>query len=384
MKKRFLTYFPQISNVNLHKDPIQIPLAITRVYSNIESLFFSFGDRSILDDLELGENDNLHFLIKKPWKRFNFIRFMIYLSYSAKSINYLYYYWFGEKENVKNILMLILYKTLNRKGIAIARLEYSTNLFQDTFPFITPKCVNDKFYNYVIKKTIKLIDILAIPDPPNLMNFKSKYNLRQFYRGKMLSIGNGYALPKKFKPLQYNQKKNIISIVGRLDDDWKGLSILLKALKDIDLNGWVVNCIGEFNKSQFIIKHPGLLESIMIKHSLSVNFIGFIQNRNRYYDLLSSSKIIVNVYSFDGYPLSLIESIALGNVPIVTSLPNYSYLTGYGKFGIIVPVNNSDELKKQLIDIVNSKYDLESMSNEAIKFAIKNLTWESIVKSMKL
>ena len=386
--KIYATYFKNLNSTIEAKDPFQIPLAVQKYFPGIRSKFISFNDTKDSNNISKKYKNNfeLIFLRKIRFYKYNFdfLSIYFYLISNARSIDYFFYYYFGKKPYLPDVLIGLFYKFFNKKGNLILRLEYSSNLYPESFPLVESLTWQDSLYNYVVKRLFSVVDIFAAPEVSELTSIRAKKNIRQNNGARIISIYNGFTLPKDIIINDFKKKRNLVSIVGRLNEEWKGLSVLLNAISDIDLKDWQINCIGEFDGIQFTNKHPNLIEKVISKHGHKVNFCGHISKKTEYYKLLNDSKIIINIYEYDGFPLSLSEALGLGNVPIVSDLPNYNYLTGYGEFGFIIPVKDVEKLKLLLEDIIDHKYDLETMSAKANKFAKNNLTWENIVKKLPL
>jgi len=125
----------------------------------------------------------------------------------------------------------------------------------------------------------------------------------QTNKGKFVVIPNGID-PTKFKPMK---KEKRILVVARLFPN-KGVQDILDALKDINLDDWKVDIVGEGPYRQFLenkSRENGLQDS--------VKFHGWIDNNSKKMkDLYGKASIFISASYFENMSIVLLEALASG------------------------------------------------------------------------
>ncbi len=137
-----------------------------------------------------------------------------------------------------------------------------------------------------------------------------------------------------------NQEDILITTVGSLSSV-KNQAMLLKAASKL---------IIAYPKVRFIIVGEGPLkeELLLLKENLGLNnYCLFLGLRKDIPEILSDTDIFVSTSRWEGLPLAILEAMA-ASVPIVaTAVPGIKEVLVDGS-GILVPLNNVEELKKAL------------------------------------
>lgn len=170
----------------------------------------------------------------------------------------------------------------------------------------------------------------------------------------------------------FGNKENAICYVGRIYPE-KQLDILIKAWKDIEdivvKDSWFFYIIGTGDDISHV---QSLAKSLECKN---IRFEGF-QIPIEYY---KKCKIFVSASATEGYPMTIIEAMAYGVVPIIAN--TYSALEG------IIPcdyngikVNNVEvlEFAKELRNLMNDNDILQKKSNIAHLFCKENYSVKNI------
>jgi glycosyltransferase involved in cell wall biosynthesis len=93
------------------------------------------------------------------------------------------------------------------------------------------------------------------------------------------------------------------------------------------------------------------IENLILKFNLSnyIYLVGYFANP---YILLKHSKAVISSSNWEGLPLALIESLALGKHVISTDCPyGPREILDDGRYGILVPPNNVKLLSEAIKDI---------------------------------
>jgi len=236
---------------------------------------------------------------------------------------------------------LSLNKKANRKTIAWEHVTYQTGgiLFND---------ILRRYY-----KNLK--GIVCINSPA--INYYQKFNKTYF-------IPNIIGEPFENQPeINFENKENLISFVGRLDRE-KNVISLLEIFKEANLpSDWKLQIIGDG-------KEKNNLEKFVEENQLK-NRVIFHGTKNSYeiLELLRKSKIFGFTSLKEAFGNVLVEAIFCGNVVI-------SYDCNYGpsdivknNSGFLIDVNNKEDFIQKLEMLTNSDEKLEKMMESASKEA---------------
>lgn len=173
---------------------------------------------------------------------------------------------------------------------------------------------------------------------------------------KLLSISNPFVAVD----LNHNvQKKKQILYVGRLDENQKYLSLLFKVWGKIQkqLPNWNLIIIGDGSSAA---QYHSIVK---IQNLKNVTFTGFTDPKSYY----EESSIFVMTSRFEGFPMSLVEAMQYGCVPVLfNSFAAVEEIVDNNKSGIVVPAFNLDRYCKALLFLANHPEEREKMKNNAL------------------
>lgn len=163
------------------------------------------------------------------------------------------------------------------------------------------------------------------------------------------------------------QRKNQFVFVGRLDK-LKGIEILLNAWKDIKDVDLVVCGIGPEEKwCKRFIKENNLNNIYMM---------GFLPN-NKAIEIISQSKaLILPTQWYEGFPMTIIESLACGTPVIASNIGNVGDLIKDGINGLRFNFDSIEDLRKKIYEI-NDMY--ESSKNYYEEHYTKEKNYKELV-----
>ena len=238
---------------------------------------------------------------------------------------------------------LALNKKASKKTIAWEHVTYQTGgiLFND---------ILRRYY-----KNLK--GIVCINSPA--INYYQKFNKTYF-------IPNIIGEPFENQPeINFENKENLISFVGRLDRE-KNVISLLEIFKEANIpSDWKLQIIGDG-------KEKNNLEKFVEENQLK-NRVIFHGTKNSYeiLELLRKSKIFGFTSLKEALPTVLLEAMFCGNAII-------SYNCNYGpsdivknNSGFLIDVNNKEDFIQKLEMLTNSDEKLEKMMENAFKEAQK-------------
>lgn len=166
----------------------------------------------------------------------------------------------------------------------------------------------------------------------------------------------------------FNSQYKVLIFVGRLETV-KNLPLALKAFSLI-----------KDEKIKFIIVGDGpekeSLKELANKLYLSdrVDLIGYKSNP---YSYIKNADALLLCSKWEGLPTVVIESLALGVVPVVTSnLAGAKEIINKKELGYIAENNNPEDLAKAIVNAVNSNMNVETLKRRGNEFDLE----KSIIK----
>ncbi|MFB2890260.1 glycosyltransferase [Aeromonas veronii] len=163
-------------------------------------------------------------------------------------------------------------------------------------------------------------------------------------------------MQKSHEPITSEEKIKVIAI-GRLCNAQKGFDILLSAHKiNIDAGAnYHLTILGEGDD------RAGL--ELFIKNNNignSTSLLGFKENP---YPFLAASDLFVMSSYYEGYPVVLVEAMALGKAIVSTDCTGPNEALDGGKYGVLVPVGDEHALALAIRQMVENKKMLSTYSS---------------------
>ena len=238
---------------------------------------------------------------------------------------------------------LALNKKASKKTIAWEHVTYETGglLFKDT-----------------LRRYYKNLKGIVCINSPAIEHYK-QYNKTYFIPN---IIGEPFENQEK---INFKDKENFISFVGRLDRE-KNVIALLEIFKKANVsNDWKLQIIGDGNERVN-------LEQFVEKNQLQDRVIFYgTKTSEEILKLLRRSKIFGFTSLKEALPTVLLEAMFCGNAII-------SYNCNYGpsdivknNSGFLIDVNNKEDFIQKLEMLTNSDEKLEKMMENAFKEAQK-------------
>lgn len=211
-------------------------------------------------------------------------------------------------------------------------------------------------------------------------SFQHQFERFSNYNGnKLASISNPLVYNSCITEAEFNQKENMVLLVGRMLEGQKRVSFAIKIWRMIEnnelLNNWTFVIVGE---GPDLVKYKKYAKKLRLKH---IVFEGY-QIPLKYY---KRAKIFLMTSAFEGFGMTLVEAQQCGVVPIVMD----SYLSLHdivedGFNGIIVKngdlVDFSNKLSNIMInDLYRTKLSINAL-NSSGKFSIENIfeKWKNL------
>ncbi|BBT78411.1 glycosyl transferase [Aeromonas veronii] len=161
---------------------------------------------------------------------------------------------------------------------------------------------------------------------------------------------------KSHEPITSEEQIKVIAI-GRLCNAQKGFDILLAAHK-INIDAGVkyhLTILGEGDDRAW-------LESFVNINNIgdSTRLLGFKENP---YPYLADSDLFVMSSHYEGYPVVLVEAMALGKAIVSTNCTGPSEALDGGKYGVLVPVGDANALALAIRQMIENKKMLSKYSS---------------------
>lgn len=163
---------------------------------------------------------------------------------------------------------------------------------------------------------------------------------------------------KKNRDILQSNSKEYFLFLGRIDE-LKGVKLLVEAWKEI-------------NNSKLLIVGKGPLENEVNKYIrenniCNIELLGFKQ-KEEVMGLISNSKaLIVPSQWYEGFPMTIVESLSLGTPVVAGDIGNLSTIIIDGENGLLFKYDNKEELIEKINRLENNSKLLEKLSNGAIE-----------------
>jgi L-malate glycosyltransferase len=244
-----------------------------------------------------------------------------------------------------NIIGIILKKT--------CRIKFITTIHSDLLYEFQGK---KKFiYSKIEKLTLKYADFII----PVSNNLKEKLTNRHGKEDEKIKlIYNGIDIDTSKVRIKERDEKFKILFVGRLVEI-KNVELLLKGLNYIKNKGkdFECNIIGDGEELEKLKKITNDLEL-----DSKVRFLGY---RNDIQEFMNKSNVLILTSKMEGIPITIIEAFA-NKLPVIsTSVGGVLEMIVNGETGVLFDLENKDEFNRVLLDLVENKYNLDKLSNNA-------------------
>ena len=321
---------------------------------------------------------------------FNKNNIYIYTNNGARYMDTINY--FIKKYNIQliwsasNYFNGILSSVLSKKNNIISFYEVR-GLWHYTKKYFQGKSFDKKYFNnseqneqdacngnnYVICENQILKDYIN-------KNYKKDYN-------KIYTLQN--SITKYIKPITKKFSKSIVfGYIGSIVS-YEGLEYLINATKIIvkekKINIKVVIIGGGVTSDSKLTQK--LLKKMIQEYNIKSNieFFKEVQHKyiKQYYDMIDVLVLprvdceVCNLVT----PLKPYEAMSFGKILLVSSVNPLTEIIKHEYNGFVFEKNNLQDLVNKMINILNSKYDLDYILQNSLEF-IKNQTWNNNMKNV--
>lgn len=265
-----------------------------------------------------------------------------------------------------NLEFAKIYKASNPLGKVYLQLDMNS-FFAEWLFYAVPDILEFDKYCDVIATSGRKIQ--------SLLNRKTPWNVEYIPNGFF-----DYLFPNK--PFVFSEKENWITTVGRLGSNRKNTELLVDAFSRIShlIPSWELHLVGSttdaFEKhiDDLLASIPSL-EGKLIRH-------GKIEDKNGLINIYSKTKIFaLSSKSEGGCPNVISEALRSGCVIATTSFDCAEDAINNGLCGKIAPSNDISLYASMLYELC-TEIDLEEMSNNCYKYALRNFDYNKIIKRL--
>jgi GalNAc-alpha-(1->4)-GalNAc-alpha-(1->3)-diNAcBac-PP-undecaprenol alpha-1,4-N-acetyl-D-galactosaminyltransferase len=402
--KRIMTIVPHAENLELRKDPGQLPYHFYKTFgceATLVTYFYSLQggrnegpvnippkDQAVIDanyPFLTSEVPGLkiHFLENRGRGKFYEKAIFQYIKNNAKNIDILNLFHF----NMENICYSFLYKLINPSGKIYLKLDIDLNYYRSKKHFFNVNAPFAFFKIFFMEKIFyplffSMVQVVSAESELGRAYFSKRFRVPS---KKITLLPNGVDEERimayhKLKP--HSEKENIIITVGRIGTVQKNNGMLLSAISGMDLKGWRVYFIGPIEPTfhqaidEFYGSNPALKNQVF--------FMGKIDDPAALYDYYSRAKIFCLTSLEEGFPLSACEAAFFGDYLVLAdSIYCFNELTDNGRFGISIPAGDAVGLKSRLQHIINHETILADKGDELKDYARRNLSWQVIIPRLR-
>jgi len=300
-KTRFTLIFEDLENVHLHKDVGQIPFQLQKHFGfETEIVCYKNEDRYLYLDGELKEL-NLKFINASP---------LYYLLKNARKIDVLMLF----HVKTETIYATLLYKWLNPAGFVYVKYDLPDE------KLLYAAWGNRNFFtqakrNILFELFVNKLDMLSVEC---IQVFNS---LNKIPASKKIHLPNGFApeIPSYYGvyPKSFEEKENIILLVGRHGSEQKNSELMFKVLERLkDIGDWQIFFVGpmtkefEQDRDTFLAEHPN--------YKGKLHFPGNISDKKLLFDFYNRAKIFCLPSRWESWGLVCGEALYFGCTLVMT------------------------------------------------------------------
>ncbi|MEI4525086.1 glycosyltransferase family 4 protein [Priestia megaterium] len=205
--------------------------------------------------------------------------------------------------------------------------------------------------------TYRKVHYICLTDFNKKKLLETKGGKQSIFDANKLYVKPNFANFKKdFIP--YEERKNQVVFAGRLDK-LKGIRLLLEAWKDIkDLELIICGTGPEEHWCRKYIEENKLT---------NVKMLGFVENPQVKNIVGESKALVLPTQWYEGFPMSIVESLATGTPIIGSNIGNVGSLIENGVNGLKFQFDSATDLQKAVKSLTN-------MTNSSLNYYRKNLS----------
>ena len=357
--KRFVLMFDDLKSIHLFKDVGQVPFQMYRHFGYDAEIVCRRHEEEYLYIDDALKGLKLTFYEGSPYR---------YLLEYAREIDILMLFHIS----TRTIYRGLEYKFLNPQGCLYVKADMSGNTIRYA-QWGERNFLTQAKRVFLFRQLVKQVDIVSVETE---LSFRGVNNIP---REKMLLLPNGFDPDfidwYGVKRRTFDEKENIILLVGRHGDYAKNTELMLDTLVDMgDIGDWQVWFVGpmtaEFEKrrAEFQKQYPHLIGKVF--------FTGQIEDKRELFELYSRAKILCLTSRWESWGMVCVEAMAFGCVPVMTAVSSAADITATGTAGIVVEQSSASRLAQALKEIMEAPLGLENLSRRTIAHFQTSFVWK--------
>jgi glycosyltransferase involved in cell wall biosynthesis len=363
--KRFVLMFDDLESIHLFKDVGQVPFQMYRHFGYDAEIVCRRHEEEYLYIDDALKGLKLTFYEGSPYR---------YLLDHAREIDILMLFHIS----TLSIYRGLLYKLVNPRGCLYIKADMNGEKIRYA-EWGERNFLTQAKRVFLFKQLVKRVDIVSVETE---LSFCGVNNIP---REKMLLLSNGfdpdfidwYGVRRR----TFDEKENIILLVGRHGDYAKNTELMLDTLADMgDIGDWQVWFVGpmtaEFEKrrAEFQKQYPHLIDKVV--------FTGQIDDKKELLELYSRAKILCLTSRWESWGMVCVEAMAFGCVPVMTPVSSASDLTGKGHNGVVIDSYEARDWAAGLQELADSPVKLEKYSLAVDERFQNSFNWQKIVSRL--
>jgi glycosyltransferase involved in cell wall biosynthesis len=305
-----------------------------------------------------------------------FLKIIAYLFKNAKKIDCLMTFHIFMKAG----RIALVYKLFNPKGKSYVKLDIPTYIVDRISDFFKDNSFKSNMKKKLYKAYFNKVNLFSCESRDAYNRIMDDKLLNPYFKDKLIILENGCddelikELGVTAKP--FNEKENIFITVGRLGTFEKHTELILEALKNTDMNGWIFYMIGPIEDNfkpyieDFFRQNPHLKESVV--------FTGPIYNKKTLWEYYCRSKVFVFPSRTESSGIVLYEAKIFKNYIISTPVGAAADVIADG-CGCITDMDDPSSLSQKLNSITSGDKNVDVYDN----IDTTNLHWSNQVKLLK-
>ncbi|WP_288241811.1 glycosyltransferase family 4 protein [uncultured Bacteroides sp.] len=376
MQKQLTLIFGHFEEEHLGKDVFLVPYYLNKFMNCHVTIVYPQTDtnRSFPNKIKGVELMPVHLLgNEKSCFLYRQLPFYSYLRKNAKQIDYLMLF----HHTLESEVLCILYKMYNPSGVFYNKLDvgmFSINAYRESSFWLK------RFLHHIITRHYhRCVDLASCETTETFYAISHSPYPYYRYRGKLVMMQNGFdeelLQSLQIKELCFEEKENVMITVGRLGTLPKNTSMLLEALKKVDLKDWKFYLIGPM-ETDLKAEVEGFYRQFPNKRE-QVIFIGSVYDKKELWEYYNKAKVFVLTSKWESYGLVLNEAKRFRNYLVSTEVGAYSDLSECSKYGCFIPQDDSEALAAVLNEITIGNRNINVYT---LDFDVASLSWENKVR----
>lgn len=358
-KKRFVTLFPECTNIELLKDVGMIPYTLYSVFEYDSTIAcYNNGKYAYLNHEVKGMK--LDFINKIFGNMV--LDTLLYVIRNARKIEVLNIYHLSVG---KRFIWYWIYKMLNPNGIVYLKLDMD-------FHELDRLEADRAFHHLVKKKCLSKIEIVSAESKEICKR------VTQLYGQNIQYIPNGFYEDKERSHPMNMSKQNVFLTVGRLGTEQKATEVLLEAFaRTAQEHDWILRLVGPIQEEfqnyidTFMHTHIELIDRIQ--------FTGAITDREKLADEYARAKVFVLPSRWESFGIVLVEALNQGCYLIVSdAVPTAEDITYCEKYGEIFEQDSVTDLSEALLQCTKGEWN----PLELREYAQEHFSWNTICSKL--